>query len=90
MLPGVVRFNAGAASYGGLCAAAGLRDAEHLASRIEELLALAGLAASLGSFGVTPENIPQLAEEAAKQWTATFNPRAITAKDFAEMYAART
>jgi hypothetical protein len=29
-----------------------------------------------------------LAKEAAAQWTARFNPRAPTEKDFAELYAA--
>jgi len=32
--------------------------------------------------------IPTLAEEAAKQWTATFNPRTITARDFVRLYEA--
>jgi alcohol dehydrogenase class IV len=32
--------------------------------------------------------IPTMADEAAKQWTATFNPRAITARDFVNLYEA--
>ena len=88
VLPSVIRFNAadpGAhAGYQDLCHAAGLRDSEHLASRIEELLVLAGLNARLSDFGVS--NIPSLAEEAARQWTATFNPRTIGAADFARLY----
>jgi len=48
---------------------------------VEEVVAHAGLRAPLSSFGVTREAIPALAEEAARQWTATFNPRTITAED---------
>jgi hypothetical protein len=29
-----------------------------------------------------------MSEEAAKQWTATFNPRPITPKDFEKLYSA--
>jgi alcohol dehydrogenase class IV len=32
--------------------------------------------------------IPTLAEEAAKQWTATFNPRKTTVADFGRLYEA--
>jgi alcohol dehydrogenase len=88
VLPSVVRFNASdpaaQAGYQDLCHAAGLRDAGHLASRIEELLVLAGLDARLSDFGVS--DIPNLAEEAARQWTATFNPRTIGVADFARLY----
>jgi alcohol dehydrogenase class IV len=37
---------------------------------------------------VKREAIPTLAAEAATQWTATFNPRAVTEKDFAGLYEA--
>jgi alcohol dehydrogenase len=57
-----------------------------LIARFGEILALAGLRAGLASFGVTHEGIPGLAEEAARQWTAQFNPRAIVADDFARLY----
>lgn len=87
VLPNVVRFNAQIAGiYGDFLSANGLRDAEHLASALDELLALSGLRASLREFGVTPESIPSLADEAARQWTANFNPRQITAADFAALY----
>jgi alcohol dehydrogenase len=32
--------------------------------------------------------IPTLAEEASKQWTATFNPRPVTQDDFISLYEA--
>jgi alcohol dehydrogenase len=88
VLPAVVRFNASddkaRAGYTELCAVAGLRDPEHLASRLEELLEQCGLGGRLGDFGDV--NIPALAEDAARQWTATFNPRPISASDFARIY----
>jgi len=88
MLPQVVRFNAedsaARAAYAELGATAGLRDAEQLAERIEELLGLAGLSARLREFGVS--DLPLLAEEAAKQWTASFNPRTISSADFVHLY----
>jgi alcohol dehydrogenase len=37
---------------------------------------------------VTAEVVPRLAEEAAKQWTAQFNPRPISAADFQQLYEA--
>ena len=90
VLPSVVRFNADApaarAGYAELCAVAGLPDAASLAAALEKLLALAGLAAPLRSFGVTAEKIPMLAEEAAQQWTANYNPRPASAADFAKIY----
>jgi alcohol dehydrogenase len=89
VLPHVVRFNAHIEGiYDDLLAANGLRDAEELAVAIENILALSGLQKPLREFGVTREGIPALAEEAARQWTATFNPRAITAVDFVELYTA--
>lgn len=87
VLPHVVRFNAHIAGiYGDFLAANGLRDAEHLATTLEHLLTLSGLRAPLREFGVTRENIPALAEEAAYQWTANFNPRPLTTTDFVWLY----
>ena len=92
VLPSIVRFNASEhsaeARYGELCRAAGLPDAEALALELEEVLRLTSLAAPLGKFGVTRDAIPSLALEASQQWTATFNPRAITQADFARIYEA--
>ncbi len=88
MLPHVVRFNAADptahAGYAELCSVAGLRDVEHLAARLEELLSACGLAARLGDFGSL--DIATLAEDASRQWTATFNPRPIGVNDFARLY----
>jgi alcohol dehydrogenase len=90
MLPGVIRFNselpAAYVHYGELATAAGFGSADEVAPRVEEVLELAQMRKPLSHFGVTRENIPALAAEAAQQWTATFNPRAITAADFARLY----
>ena len=91
MLPHVVRFNAAdtatAARYRELAAVAGVAE-DRLALEMEALLNLAGLPATLHAAGVERACLPDLAEEAARQWTATFNPRKLAAADFAELYAA--
>ncbi len=88
MLPQVVRFNAvdaeARAGYAELCSVAGLRDTDDLAVRLEELLDASGLAARLSKFGAP--DIASLSEEASRQWTATFNPRPISANDFERLY----
>jgi len=95
MLPHVIRFNAGEPEarqgYRELMAAAGLVEeglepADALAARLEAILLAANLPGSLTDHGVTAEAIPGLAEDAATQWTAQFNPRAVTAADFASFY----
>lgn len=100
MLPHVVRFNAAdpavKLAYAELasapeiaCVSEGLDDAvAALVARLEELLDLAGMARSLGERGVTAAVIPTLAGEAARQWTANFNPRPVAAADFAALYEA--
>lgn len=100
MLPHVVRFNAEDAATGSLYAqlavAAGIRETfestadavEALAGRMEDLLGFAKLPAVLSKCGVEKDSIPKLAEEAAKQWTAGFNPRPVTAADFVRLYEA--
>ncbi len=102
MLPHVVRYNAQSAKtaeiYRDLMASAGLSEhgaapaeaSEALAVRLEELLAAAGLPTSPSERGVGSDDIPQLAAEAAKQWTAQFNPRAVSADDFEAIYEAAT
>ena len=61
---------------------------EVLIEHIERLLNHAGFPRSLAECGVTAELIPTMAQEAARQWTASFNPRTVTAEDFAALYEA--
>jgi alcohol dehydrogenase len=98
MLPAVIRFNAAdpavKRAYAELASApeiAGVRDGldravDALVVRLERLLNAAGFPRSLGDLGVPPSAIPDLAREAVQQWTAAFNPRALSAHDFAQLY----
>jgi len=92
MLPGVIEFNGLLPEietvYLDLALHVGLRSVHDLANGVRRVLELAGLAAKLSSFDVTSDGIPALADEAAKQWTAQFNPREIDAADFAKLYEA--
>jgi alcohol dehydrogenase len=100
MLPHVVRFNAKDAharhAYAELASAPEIATARHghepavhaLIGRLESLLNLAQIPRSLGACGVDKSKVKLLADEAAKQWTATFNPRAINAADFVALYEA--
>ena len=100
MLPAVIRFNAhdetALRAYAELasapeiaCVSDGLTEAcAALVARLEFLLNLAGMPRSLADCGVPRSSIPKLAAEAAKQWTATFNPRPVTAADFVALYEA--
>lgn len=98
MLPHVIRYNAvepaARLAYAELASAPeiaavsqGVDLAVHaLVSRLEGLLNLAGIPRSLRECGVDPAGIPLLAAEAARQWTASFNPRTIVAADFVGLY----
>jgi alcohol dehydrogenase len=87
MLPSVVRFNAEDPAarqiYGELDS-----TADALVRRLEALLNLAQMPRSLADCGVEQAIVPKLAEEAARQWTAGFNPRPITYGDFVNLYEA--
>ncbi len=98
ILPHVVRFNAvdtrSARAYAELAGAAGFvggelspeAAAEQLAQRLEGILRATGLSASLSECGVNRDNISQLSQEAAAQWTAQFNPRPVSAAAFESLY----
>ena len=100
MLPHVVRFNAEDSAtrqaYAELasapeiaCVSDGLEAACHaLVAHLESLLDRAGLRRSLAECGVKKAMIPKLANEAATQWTATFNPRPLTPGHFEQLYEA--
>ena len=52
------------------------------------LAAAAGLPRSLKECGVSDTILPLLAHEANQQWTARFNPRAVTEDDILTIYQA--
>ncbi|MBM3831198.1 MAG: iron-containing alcohol dehydrogenase [Verrucomicrobia bacterium] len=100
MLPSVLRFNAqnpeALSAYAELTSGPELATAKidlntslkALLARLESLLNLAGFPRSLSDCGVEPAKIRLLATEAAKQWTANFNPRRIAEDDFVSLYEA--
>jgi alcohol dehydrogenase len=88
MLPHVLRFNGRDPAASRLYASLDSSSAAPLADKLESLLDLAGMPRSLSQCGVKHSSIPVLAREAAQQWTASFNPRPVTAADFARLYEA--
>jgi alcohol dehydrogenase len=88
MLPSVIRFNAADAATARLYDELSETKARGLAAKVEWMLNLAGMPRSLADCSVTPSSIPLLAAEAAKQWTAGFNPRPVGEKDFVELFEA--
>ncbi len=86
VLPHVVRFNAlgdNGNPYADL-----MPEADALAARLSELLVAGALPRTLSEAGVSVESIPAMAAIAAKQWTATFNPRPVTEAELASIYRA--
>ena len=51
-----------------------------------QLLTKAGLATTLRPLGVDPLKLPHLAAQAAKQWTASFNPRPVGEEELLGLY----
>jgi alcohol dehydrogenase len=93
LMPAVVRWNAGVAGdrYGFLLGSPRRRardeDAgEALARRLEDFAAAGGLALTLRETGVEADALPSLAEQAAQQWTGTFNPRHFDRAGALEIY----
>ena len=96
MLPHVVRFNAEdsliAEAYAVLVAdnevasINGVSVPEALAKVLESLLDIADIPRDLAECGVEEKLLGTLSSEAAQQWTASFNPREITAADFIMLY----
>ena len=96
MLPHVVRFNGEdkttADAYFELIEGTAIGSDngslahEVLAGELEGLLDAAEMPRNLSKCGVKTTMLGVLSEEAASQWTASFNPRDITATDFLELY----
>jgi alcohol dehydrogenase len=57
-----------------------------LPARLDELARAAGLPRSLRALNVNENVLPQLAEDASKQWTGRFNPRPFDAGAALEIY----
>lgn len=95
MLPHVIRFNGAAVRplYGELIDLAERNGApaddaaEWLARRFERLRAAAQVPDRISHYRVRREDLPDLAREAAAQWTARFNPTPISESDFLELYS---
>ncbi len=95
MLPHVVRFNGPVCgrAYAELLtdiaiSATADEAGATLADWLTGLLAAAQLKTSLRACGIDAADVPALAAAAATQWTAGFNPRAVTATDLADLYEA--
>ena len=94
MLPHVIRFNGEFAAplYGELASDVGLCDANDpaaaqlLADHVESLIAQTGSPSTLAECGVAAERIPELAEQAALQWTGSFNPRPLDLECLKDLY----
>jgi alcohol dehydrogenase len=100
MLPPVIRFNGRDAltqhGYAELASAAEIACVSDgnapawkaLIARLDSLLNLAEIPRSLADCGVKRADLKSLAAEAAQQWTAHFNPRTASEKDFLGLYEA--
>ncbi|MBL9167806.1 MAG: iron-containing alcohol dehydrogenase [Verrucomicrobiales bacterium] len=92
LLPAVVRLNGAdpvpAALYRELARSIGLSSVGDLADFLSQALRTAGVPESLAQCGLQEKDLGGLAEEAARQWTARFNPVPVDATSFAELYRA--
>jgi alcohol dehydrogenase len=93
MLPHVVRWNGAVVDerYAELLNVAGLdsRQGEAgslLASRIEALAGAGALPRTLAEIDVPRVDLPQLASDATREWTGTFNPRPLDAAAALALY----
>jgi alcohol dehydrogenase len=96
MLPHIVRWNAPSVGsrYAELLDIADPRRAigsdaaagERLAVRLEDLARAGGLPRTLRELGASSDHLPDLAADAASQWTGTFNPRPFDAAAALSLY----
>ncbi len=95
LLPSVVRWNEPAAAerYETLLKQSSVArneeftPTEALARRLEALAAAGNLNTDLSEMGIDKNDLPQLAAEAAEQWTGTFNPRPFNKEGAMEVYS---
>jgi alcohol dehydrogenase len=93
LLPHVVRWNAARATgYDTLVntspEATSGNPANALAQQLERLATAGGIRQRLRDRGVVEDDLPELAYQAAQQWTGTFNPRPFDAAGALEIYRA--
>lgn len=92
MLPHVIRFNGEVCNreYAELAngLAAGRPGADALAHAVTAMIDKAQLPRRLNECGVDRAAIQSLAEDASRQWTAQFNPRPVTPREFVSLYEA--
>jgi alcohol dehydrogenase len=94
LLPTVVRWNESIAandyarllSWSSVAGRNNLPPTEELARRLEELAETGGLRGNLRAAGVKETELPELAADAAEQWTGTFNPRPFDKQGAIEVY----
>lgn len=94
MLPSVVRFNSQVVEgrYQKLMQTlnvyqtAASRSAEQLAEKLVDLMRKCNWPLQLSELHIAETDLPALAEEAAQQWTAQFNPRPLSPKVCLELY----
>ena len=83
MLPHVIRFNSEDAEVAAIYEALYSGD---LPARLQVLLRKAKMPTKIRSYGMKRKDLPELAVMASKQWTAQFNPRAVSVDDFEGLY----
>lgn len=89
LLPAVVNWNECVAGerYDELMKICGFNSrSDSLAARLRELIEVGELPNKLSAAGVVFSDLPVLAEDAARQWTGGFNPRAFDAAGALEVY----
>ncbi|MCP3692873.1 MAG: iron-containing alcohol dehydrogenase, partial [Planctomycetaceae bacterium] len=91
LLPHVMRYNGQQVGswYQELATTRGATPEEtsdQLADSVQQLVAQAELPTSLSQCDIPRENLPKLAEQAAEQWTAQFNPRKVGAEELTTIY----
>lgn len=92
LLPWVIRFNAEAVDgrYRSLLSGTGEQSArdygESLACRVESIRHAASLPAALRDLDIPHSALPELAAQAADEWTARFNPRPVDQTTLLQVY----
>ena len=86
MLGAVVRFNAEDPDARQAYEELNFGSVDQLAAQIDGLVELAKMPRSLAECGIEQSSIPALAAEAARQWTAAFNPRPVAESDFVRLF----